>query len=171
MGAEEQSGRTWSSLYLNSRDNKRPHIIGWIGRKALERPGSSASQLHLWAHSHDTQSARPSQYSTSSQSDSVCVWQAEAINKTNKRKRKNVEDYGEKAQIYFTESACRVFFLASSFCKIDVKLNSSPSSCVLLLYNLHFFHFYIYFLLLFSTHTWTLTTSINYSCSLDNSIL
>ena len=110
-----------------------------------------------------TQSARPSQYSTSSQSDSVCVWQAEAINKTNKRKRKNVEDYGEWAQIYFTESACCVFFLASSFCKIDVKLNSSPSSCVLLLYNLHFFHFYIYFLLLFSTHTWTLTTSIYYS--------
>ena len=111
------------------------------------------------------------QYSTSSQSDSVCVWQAEAINKTNKWKRKNVEDYGEWAQIYFTESACCVFFLASSFCKIDVKLNSSPSSCVLLLYNLHFSHFYIYFLLLFSTHTWTLTTSINYSCSLDNSIL
>jgi hypothetical protein len=39
--------------------------------------------------------------------------------KQTKQKRKNVEE---------TESACCVFFLASSFCKIDIKLNSSPSS-------------------------------------------
>jgi hypothetical protein len=43
-----------------------------------------------------------------------------APDKKNKQKRKNVEDYGEKAQIYFTLS---LFYLASFFCKIDLKLD------------------------------------------------
>ncbi len=38
------------------------------------------------------------------------------------QKRKNVEDYGEKAQIYFTGKICLILF-GKFFCKIDVKLD------------------------------------------------
>jgi hypothetical protein len=38
-----------------------------------------------------------------------------APDKKNKQKRKNVEDYGEKAQIYFTDRICHDFIWQDLF--------------------------------------------------------
>ncbi len=46
-----------------------------------------------------------------------------APDKKKKQKRKNVEHYGEKAQIYFTGKICLYFIWQVFFCKIDLKLD------------------------------------------------
>ena len=40
--------------------------------------------------------------------------------------RKKIEDNGEKAEIYFYRQSLLLFCVASSVCKIDIKLISSP---------------------------------------------